>query len=497
MISSQAMTLPTTSMIFDPLRRKHDDMAIPRRGAFRGANPWAAVAMLAAVGLACVGCAHQAVAPQPAGAISAVEPSAGPLVAINGDWVLLGSNSALRVSNGGVLSYRTGERRLIVQGYRIAGVRGPVVDLDAIEASNFAKYWKQLLPFAERARFLVVSDGVGVFVSPHYGLALAFRPGPVPSCLLGRYVFAKAIDDDEAIDVGPRLVGIVSAKHNEPSLSPVLAASEHFGAAATLVVATGTRKEELRIFATTDGKTEIETKNEHSVDGPFGARFDPVSSTAEPSAKADEKVAAVLPSPGSYEIEGLSELPAARIEIEGARWKVTFADDKGSLTAMATLAGQIGTRLSHVHLDPGSSKSVLHLDLRPIDGGGGAFLISIGEGRHGNGPHGTGLMFRSGAIPAWAPSFGLEKDIEMLCAELGGLSVPAHKEAIEAAVQNVGARATSDTMRSLCTSLLSVDPSMRWTMITMGFRYAGRPLPSCVGIDRLRPVGTPNQPQEE
>jgi hypothetical protein len=425
-----------------------------------------------------LGCAHPAAPP---GAVAPGERSSAPLAEIDGDWVLLGSMSGLRVSNGGALSYETGESRLHVQGYRVASACDRVVYLDATAEEQGGER-PPLPPFARRARFLVVSDGVGLFTPPGGISVLAFRAGPVRSPLLGRYAFANVAPGDLlALDLGPRTVGISFLQGGRPELLPVLAVGDVSGAAATLVVASGSSKRLLRIFATPDGKSEIEVTGQ-----PAPAQFTPAAAVADArAAKPGAPSSGAPPSPGTYQVEGLGHLFAGRIELADGRWRIPPFDDKEGFTATATLVGQMGTRLFHMHLGLGKEQGVLHLDLRPI-AGSEAFVVSVSEGRHGDDRQRTGLMFRAGANPSWALSFGLDKDIDLLCTELDGLAVPVSHEAVDAAFERVGARAISDTMRALCLAAISVDASMQMNMVFFALRDVGRPVPSCAGIEKLR-----------
>jgi hypothetical protein len=261
----------------------------------------------------------------------------------------------------------------------------------------------------------------------------------------------------------------------------VLAVGDVSGAAATLLVASGSSKGLLRIFATPDGERAAEVTGQ-----PAPARFTPASAVADARAvKQDTGAKVTPPSPGTYQVEGLGHLFAGRIEIEDGRWKIPPFDDREGFTATATLVGQMGTRLFHVHLGLGNEQGVLHLDLRPIERTEG-FVVSVSEGRHGDDRQRTGLMFRAGANPSWALSFGLDKDIDLLCTELGGLAVPVSPKAVDAAFERVGARAISDAMRALCSAALSVDASMQMNMVFFALRDVGRPAPSCAGIEKLR-----------
>jgi hypothetical protein len=425
---------------------------------------------------------------------ASTERSNTPLDVINGDWVLLDSMSGLRVSNGGAISYHAYERSRSLDHYRIVGARGPVVDLEADDVEGTPARHYQPPPFARRAQFLVVSDGVGLFTSPNSPSQLAFRPGPVQSTIQGRYELATALEGVAAIDVKPRVVTLIDWVNSKtrPSLLPVAAASESAGPAASIVLIRGSQQL-LSILDTTDGKTTIEFDSDKCVTNMHEAHFQPA--TRLPAAKQVAEPAAVLPSQGNYEIEGLGEALAGRIEIHGAQWKLPASDGIGTVMATATMAGHIGARLGHVHLTVGASKGVWHLDLRPIDGG--AFLVSGGGGEYDREKlRGVGLMFRAGAMPTWAPSFGLEKDIDLLCSELGGLGDPVRAEAVDAAILRVGTTARSDTMRRLCAALLAVDSFMRFNMIPSAFRDLGRPVPACSGIEKLRHVQTSNAGQE-
>ena len=446
----------------------------------------AVVALGVAAALASLGCAHPAAAPGAASVAGPAQHATVPLEAITGDWVLLGWPTELRVSNGGAIVYAADERHLSLHRYRVAGARGPVVDLDDAEEEILGGRRKPTPLFTRRAHFLVVSDAVGLFIPPDRPSVLAFRAGPVPSSMVGRYALAKAIDDVDVLEVEARAVRMASAKENARDYLPILSASEHSDAAASVVLVHGTQRGLAQFFAAAGGKPQIEFGNEDRVVGPVDVHFTPaVPAVASSPAKGEAGASVALPFSGAYRIEDLGGFLSGRVQIEGDRWQVAISNGTTDFTATASVVGQIGARLSHVHLDLGPLKGVWHLDLRPIDGGGGALLVSASGGRDRNYARRMGLMFRADAVPAWAPSVGLEKDMAMLCAELDALSVPARSEQIEAAFSRVGGRATSENMRKLCTSVIGVDPSMRLNMLRHVLRDMGGAIPSCASADKL------------
>ena len=305
--------------------------------------------------------------------------------------------------------------------------------------------------------------------------------------MVGRYGLAKPSEDLAAIDVRSRTVELSSTRKVPPAILPVMAASEPVGSAAWMILLGDSTNSALNIFDTSAGKSLVELVSRERVVGSTVESFVPAATRS--TAKAGAGLAATLPASGVYVVEGLESQPDARIEIDGPHWTVTVAGSTARLTGTATLAGHMGAAYLHVHLDLGPALGMVHLDLRSFEGQGtqdGAFLV-FGLGRvAGNPRRATGLAFRANAIPSWAPSFGFEKDIDLLCAELGGLPVGAKSDVVEPAFGRVGTRSTSDRMRILSASAMGVDHSMRYNMIKFIFQGGGRAAPTCEGVDKLR-----------
>jgi hypothetical protein len=176
---------------------------------------------------------------------------------------------------------------------------------------------------------------------------------------------------------------------------PILAASEHSDAATSIVLVNRLQRGLAQFFAAAaGGKPQIEFVNDDRVVGPVDAHFTPaVPAVDPPPAKEEAGASGAFPSPGAYRIEDLGGFLSGRVQIEGNRWYVALSNGTTEFTATASVVGQIGVRLSHAHLDLGPLKGVLHLDLRPIDGGGGAFLVSASGGQDRNYVRRIGLMF--------------------------------------------------------------------------------------------------------
>jgi hypothetical protein len=441
--------------------------------------PWLAAVALCGSLLACAHPASSTVVPAKA--------EAAPLEAIDGDWVFLGNNSLLRVSNGGAVTFMLDRERIIARNFRLTGRHGSVIEL---EAEKLAHSRSCQLPFARQARFLLLSDEVGLFTLVGERPSLAFRAGPMPSPLHGRFQLGHALDGVSGLEVGPRAVEFLSTGETAKALLPVLAGGEHKDGSAYLVLQADSQRRLLGLFAVPGGNHVVEVSGSRGLAGTTDARFSP----AQPCAHAGEEPAA-LPSPGAYRIEGLgNQRLVGRMQLDGASWTFSpfdpSSEGKGGFTAKATLVGHVGARASHLHLVVGSE--VAHIDLRTVGGDSSAFVISTSKDDSS-----VGFLFREGVVPIWAPSYGLDKDLQLLCTELSALSLPATTEAAEQALERVGAGATSHDMRNLCKALLDVDPSMRLTMVKYALADLGRAAPTCAGMERLRDPKTPQPPKEE
>jgi hypothetical protein len=435
-----------------------------------------------------VACAHPPAPQNPGSDIDDRLATRSP-VSIDGDWAVQGQLSSMRISNGGVVTHAV-ERfggRLRSQNYRVIGSRGPLVDLEQ-RPEERTSGGRPLPSFARRGSLFVISKDLLLFKGSQGATSLALRMGPAHPGVLGRYGIATPSEDLAAIEVGARTVELSSTRGVAPAILPILAASEPVGSAGWMILLGDSTNSAINTYETQDGKSLVELVSEAGVVGAEVARFEPATARGA-TGKAGVSVA--LPASGVYDIEGPESTPDARIEIDGPRWIVTVAGSTARLVGTATLAGHIGTTCLHVHLDLGPVFGMVHLDLRPFEGEampGVAFVVS-GTGRIAGYPRqASGLAFRADAIPSWAPSFGFEKDIDLLCVELGGVPEGSKGHAVDAVFERVGMRATSDRMRGLCASALGVDPSMKYKMLKFIFQGSGRAAPTCEGVERLRRV---------
>jgi hypothetical protein len=439
---------------------------VSARNRFRRRPWWAA---LASCGFY-LACAHPAPSPD-----APTKGAQAPLEALEGDWALLGTQSLLRIANGGAVTFLLDDRQMIARNFRMKGRRGLMVDFEAEEDVHNRSCQ---LPFTRQARFLALSDEVGVFTDPGRRPCLAFRAGPVPSSLQGRYQLAHPSDGVGGLEVGARALQRLSTGSKAESPLAILAVGEHVDGAGTLLLLDGSTRRPLGLFATSGDNRVVELDDSRGHESAVDVRFFPAHVPAQGASSVG-----MLPASGSYRIEGLGiEKLTGSLQIDGDVWTFTTSapsGEKSSFAAKATLAGRVGARLLHLHLVAGSEAT--HLDLRPIDGYDGAYVLSTGKD-HGS----VGFMFRADAVPAWAPSSGMDKDVALLCAELAVLSLAAPARAVEQALERTGAGAASDDMRSLCKSLLDVDPSMRLTLVKYAFASFGRVAPTCAGLDRLR-----------
>jgi hypothetical protein len=451
-------------------------------------------ALLATAGPACLGCAHQHTDDQAEGRSATPPTSATGREAIDGDWVLVSRAARLRVANGGAIESEAGEYRRHLFGYRLSGAHGPVVELDAAAPDD--EYTEIHYPppmFARRARFLVISNSVGILTRLGRTPSLAFRPGPTPPHLRGRYTLSQAIDGISAIDIGPRAIEFISPKQGEAEALPILAVSEPSGPGAILALGVGENRGQLRIIAAPAGKVLVELETQQAVKGPFDVRFAPAPGSPGSPGAPDAQVgagAAVLPAAGGYVIEDLSGEGSGRIEIEGSLFRLTAAGKPTSCTV--SLVGRLGKTVAHLHLACGPDRRTEHVDLWPLDATERVFLLTtrrLASSTRSNGPY---LVYRADAIPSSAPSLGFDKDLDLLCTELGGLETPVREASVTSALQRVGEQASSLIMRSACAGAMQVDPSMRIPLIRMITEQNGRSLPSCPGLERLRP-GEPDR----
>jgi hypothetical protein len=438
--------------------------------------------VLTATLVSCWGCSHQQVGRE-SGKTSMGAKVGSPAEAINGDWLLLRRGSKLRVANGGALESQVDERRVRLFGYRLAGVHGKIVNLDA--AAPDAEYTSRRYPppaFARNAHFQFLSDNVGLLTRLEREPTLAFRPGPAPRHLLGRYALSGADGDIDTLTVEPRAVTLASAKRDRSEQLPILGASGPLGPGGILALLDGDGTSQLCIIVGPAGEILIELQSEHGVKGPFEARrISPPEATAP---QPDPDGGASLPPPGRYVIEDVQGTRSGRLDIEGKHLSLTAGEGQASFPA--TLVGRVGGRASHVHLDLGQDLGLMHVDIWPLDDVERTFVI-VGKRRAGKPGGSIYLMYPEGTHLDFAPSFGFDKDLDLLCSELAGLDTPAREETVTSALQRTGERASSLIMRLLAVSVAQVDPSMRLTMIRMVVESNGRSLPTCAGVQRLLP----------
>jgi hypothetical protein len=409
---------------------------------------------------------------------------------IRGDWSLGGLAKLHVADDFTTLAWGAPDdshRRKFV----VVSAQGDVVEFEATDPTHPPDGDELDMSFARRARFVVVSESVGCFMDSifEHGV-VAYREGAVPAAALGRYLIGESSVEYSAVELRANVVRL-ERRNGESQTLDVVGVGETAGDAVALMVRGDDLAGVLRLLKTPRGVVfELEDRQGIVVPTTLVKRE---KARAVPASNADAGQQSRPAPQGKYTLLGfMAPSLDGDVDVAGTRWRLPWQHDElsgESHVAQGVVVGGIGAQLIHVHAPvPGSANAIVHLDLRALEGDADSFLVASSDADpQVFSVRGYGWLTRQPKpAAAWAPSRGLEDDLQRLCRELGALPAPATPKAIELALQRVGEQASSVSMRSFCADALTSRSSVGVTYnLQWELQRVLWPLPTCPGIARL------------